>query len=95
MAFENTVHNSDCSCIFNNICSFRKIKRKKEKTMRPVIKVELPDKIVLYEECSEREALSHKHTLVFLYNNKAVKHFKLKDIKQTDSEGVYEIPEMA
>ncbi len=43
--------------------------------------VQLKDKKLVYEECSHGEALGSKHIMIMYINKKAIKYFRIKEIK--------------
>jgi hypothetical protein len=45
------------------------------------ILVVFPDRTFVYEECSHGEVLQKTHTMVLYLKRKAIKYYKLKEVK--------------
>lgn len=50
--------------------------------MREEMIVQLRDRKLVYEECSHGEALHSKYTLVMYMDKRAIKYFRLKEVKE-------------
>lgn len=50
--------------------------------MREEMFVELKDRKLIYEECSHGEALGSKHIIIMYINKKAMKYFRIKEVKE-------------